>query len=348
MEMEFKDNSRRRTLVLVVGVLLALGAGAAAFMLSSQGQEEPETVFPTREVVVASDFIPARETIQLNMLELREVPLDDSNAGAFTSTAEVAGSVAAISIVQAQPVTPYMLAQAQGQGSLSILGPDETIAPDSPVLRAVSLNVPSERAVGGYIVANDRVDVIATFPMSVTLPVDPETGEATGEAGDLDYTTGSSTKLMWLDLKVITRPEDSSTYIVRADLQTAEEIAHAINQGAQFTLALRPAPDTRDVDRSNYGETTDVLLERYNFRIPETIDGVTYEQPIAFPSPFPAEPYLDLTASPSPSPDPALIEIDVDGAETDEGLEGEEVEEGEAGEGLADEGTLLEDETPAP
>ena len=76
MEMEFKDNSRRRTLVLVVGVLLALGAGAAAFMLSSQGQEEPETVFPTREVVVASEFIPERETIQLNMLTTREVPLD--------------------------------------------------------------------------------------------------------------------------------------------------------------------------------------------------------------------------------------------------------------------------------
>ncbi len=113
MEMEFKDNSRRRTLVLVVGVLLALGAGAAAFMLSSQGQEEPETVFPTREVVVAADFIPARETIELNMLSTREVPLDESNAGAYTAPAEVAGSVAAISIIESQPITPYMLAQAQ-------------------------------------------------------------------------------------------------------------------------------------------------------------------------------------------------------------------------------------------
>ena len=96
MEMEFKDNSRRRTLVLVVGVLLALGAGAAAFMLSSQGQDEPEEVFPTRQVVVAGDFIPARENIGLDMVTLREVQLDDSNAGAFTDVNEVAGSVAAI------------------------------------------------------------------------------------------------------------------------------------------------------------------------------------------------------------------------------------------------------------
>ena len=269
MEMEFKDNSRRRTLVLVVGVLLALGAGAAAFMLSSQGQEEPETVFPTRAVVVAADFIPERETIQLNMLSTREVPLDDSNAGAFTTPEEVAGSVAAISIIEAQPITPYMLAQAQGAGALDILEPDETIAPDSPVWRAVSLSVPNDRAVGGYITTNDRVDVIATFPMAVSLETDPETGEALAEGEALTYTSGPSTKLMWLDVKVITRPEDSSTYIIRTDLQTAEEIAHAQNQGATFTMVLRPEADVRDVDRSNYGETTDQLLTRYNFRVPE-------------------------------------------------------------------------------
>ncbi len=325
MEMEFKDNSRRRTLVLVVGVLLALGAGAAAFMLSSQGQDEPETVFPTREVVVPADFIPARETIGLDNLVKREIQVDESNAGAFTDPNEVAGSVAAISILANQPITPYMLAQAQSRGSLSILDPDETIAPDSPVLRAVSLIVPPDRAVGGFITTNDRVDIIATFPMQVSLPVDPETGAVTAtdpETGEpFAYAAGSSTKLMWLDVKVITRPEEAGdTYIIRTDLQTAEEIAHAQNQGAQFTMALRPQPDIRDVDRSNYGETTDTLVTRYNFRIPETIDGTVYPQPIAFPSPFPAEPYLDLTAAASPSPDPAQIEIDVDAPTATEGL----------------------------
>jgi len=74
------------------------------------------------------------------------------------------------------------------------------------------------------------------------------------------------------------------------------------------------------VDRSNYGETTDVLIARYNFRVPESIDGTVYPQPVAFPSPFPAEPYLDLTVTPSPSPDAALIEIDVDETPTDETL----------------------------
>lgn len=343
MEMEFKDNSRRRTLVLVVGVLLALGAGAAAFMLSSQNDEGPEEVFPTRQVVVAGDFIPARENIGLDMVTLREVQLDDSNAGAFSDLNEVAGNVAAISILANQPITPYMLAQAQVQGGLSILGPDETIAPDSPVLRAVSLIVPPDRAVGGFIGSDDRVDIIATFPMSVNLPVDPETGavQATDpETGEpFSYVPGSSTKLMWLDVQILTRPEDTAdTYIIRTDLQTAEEIAHAQNQGAQFTMALRPKPDTRDIDRSNYGETTDTLVTRYNLRIPETIDGTVYPQPIAFPSPFPAEPYLVIEATPSPTPDPAVIEIDVDETPTDDGL---------TDDGLTDDGETT-DEEPAP
>ena len=73
--------------------------------------------------------------------------------------------------------------------------------------------------------------------------------------------------------------------------------------GTSFTLVLRPDVDTRDIDRSSYGETTDRLLTRYNFPIPKQIDGVLYEQPVAFPSPFPAEPYL----SPAPSPSPQAI-----------------------------------------
>jgi Flp pilus assembly protein CpaB len=315
MEMEFKDNSRRRTLVLVVGVLLALAAGAAAFMLSNQGTDEPQVTFPTREIVVAAGPINARATIDATSIATRLVPLDDSNASAFTTRDEVVGKIAAIPIVQFQPITPNMLAKGTGVGLVDILDANETIAPDSPVLRAVSLTVPADRAVGGLIGDGQRVDVIATFPVAVSLPIDPETGEpiaVDAEGGDgQPFTAGSSTKLMWLDVKIISHPADTETYILRMDLQTAEEVAHAQNQGAQFTMVLRPELDTRDIDRSTYGETTDTLVTRYNFRVPELIDGIGYPQPIAFPSPFPNEPYLspEPSVEPSPSPDPALIEV---------------------------------------
>jgi Flp pilus assembly protein CpaB len=319
MEMEFKDNSRRRTLVLVVGVLLALGAGAAAFMLSSQGTDEPAEAIPFRDVVVATGIIDARATIQQDQIITRSVPLDATNETAFNNTLDVAGKIAAIPIYENQPITPNMLAQATGVGQVDILKPNETVAPDSPYWRAVSLTVPPERAVGGLIAVDQRVDVIATMPfVALNDLVDPDTGEPitdpeTGEP--VAYTGGSSTKPMWLDVEIIGRPEGNpELYILRMDLQQAEEVALAQNVGAQFALVLRPAVDTRDVDRSFYGETQDRVMSRYNFAIPEVIDALEYPQPAAYPSPFPAEEYLEFEPEPSPTPEGALIEIPVDDA----------------------------------
>jgi len=317
MEMEFKDNSRRRTLVLVVGVLLAIGAGAVAFMLSSQDAEAPVETIPVRNIVVAAELIPARQTIAGTQLTIRSVPRDATNDDAFVDPNEVEGKVAAVPILANQPITENLLINAVGIGQIDILEPNETVAPDSPVYRAVSLSVPSDKAVGGLVGPGQRVDIIATMPFPAIAAIDPETGEAevdpeTGEP--IAYTGGTSTKLMWLDMKVITHPEGGSLYVFRTDLQTAEEITLAQNVGAQFSMVLRPALDTRDVDRSSYGETMDRLITRYNFPVPENIDGATYPQPLAFPSPFPAEPYLSPAPAPStsPSPVPALIDIPAD------------------------------------
>jgi Flp pilus assembly protein CpaB len=318
MEMEFKDNSRRRTLVLVVGVLLAIAAGAAAFMLSSQGQGEPaDVLIPTKDVVVAAEVLPARAAIAATQVQLRPVPVDASNDDAYLDVNDVVGRIPAIAINTNQIITPNMFVSDTGTGGVPILKPDETVAPDSPILRAVSITVPADRAVGGLIGAGQRVDLLATFPMSVNLPVDPVTGQPVATAIDpetgqpVTYTSGNSTKVMWLDTEILVRNQETSpdVYILRVDLQTAEEIAHAQNQGAQFTMVLRPPTDTRDVDRSSYGETDDTILTRYNFRVPEFIDGAAYPQPLAFPSPFPAEPYLSPAPleSPGPNPDGAVV-----------------------------------------
>ncbi len=244
---------------------------------------------------------------------MRSVPLDVTNESAFTSMDEVRGKISAIPIYENQLITRNMLAQATGVGQVDILKADESVELDSPYWRAVSLTVPPERAVGGLIAVDQRVDVIASMPFATLGDlIDPETEEPltdpeTGEP--VAYTGGTSTKPMWLDVEVIGRPEGNpELYILRMDLQQAEEVALAQNVGAQFSMVLRPAVDTRDVDRSAYGETQDRLMTRYNFPIPETIDALEYPQPAAFPSPFPAEPYLELE-EPSPSPSPELDEL---------------------------------------
>jgi Flp pilus assembly protein CpaB len=311
MEMEFKDSSRRRTLVLVVGVLLAVLAGAAAFYLSSQGGADREDVLPTREVVVAAVPIPARETIQLDQLTTRIIPADASNEAAFTDVEQVVGNVTAVTILQFQPVTPNLLAGAQA-GAIPILAPTETISPFSPLWRAVSVLIPAERAVGGALGTGNRVDLLASLPINVEAPIDPGTGEPittdpeTGEP--FDFISDQATKLTFLDVQILSRAADSDFYILKMDLKQAEEVAQLQTAGAQFSAILRPDGDNRDIDRSIYGTTTNRVIERYNFPIPERIDILTYPQPSAFPSPFPAEPYLSPPPlEPSPSPEPIVV-----------------------------------------
>ena len=303
MEMEFKDSSRRRTLGLIVGVLLALAAGAGVFFLASQGGREDETPFLTRDVVVAAVDIPARQTIDATQLVLRTVPADASNASAFENTGQVVGQVAAVTILQFQPITPNLLASGTSIGDVNILKPTETISPLSPILRAISLSIPPERAVGGLIAVGQRVDLIATIPISVVGAIDEETGLTVDpETGDLlPYQSGTTTKLAWLDVELI-QSTTEGLYVFRVDLHQAEEIAHAQTEGAQFTMVLRPDGDNREIDRSPYGETTDRILTQYNFPFPEFIEGAAYPQPSPFPTPFPAEAYLSPPPSPSPSP----------------------------------------------
>jgi hypothetical protein len=60
---------------------------------------------------------------------------------------------------------------------------------------------------------------------------------------------------------------NGSIYILRTDLATAEKIAELAAAGGQFTLVLRPDEDDRTA--STAGSTLDMLLDEYDFPIPE-------------------------------------------------------------------------------
>ena len=81
MEMEYKDPSRRGRYIVIIGVILAVVAGAAAFYLISTAQQQAGQAGLQRvSVVVALQTIPARKIIEATDLEVREVPLDPTNA----------------------------------------------------------------------------------------------------------------------------------------------------------------------------------------------------------------------------------------------------------------------------
>ena len=287
MEMEYKDPSKRGRWIVLLGVILAVAAGGAAFYLINNAQQQAgQSGLKMTQAVVAVRPIPARKPIEAEDVVLRaDIPLDGTNAaGVITDPAQVVGRILAVDLQPGQLVTTNLLASTTAGGQFSILKPDETVAPESEAWRAVSLTVPDERAVGGMLGPNMTVDVFVTATVNV-----PESLLTDGR-----YYTDQSTKITYQDMVILARQDTS--YIVKATLPVAEEITHLLAGGnAQFSFALRPEQDTRVLDLAALGATTNRIIQRYGLPIPETYP--VGQGPVVTPPPIP-----EITPPPSPEP----------------------------------------------
>jgi Flp pilus assembly protein CpaB len=292
MEWEYKDPSPKRGKVFIVlGLILALSTGAVAFFLVNQARQQAgQAGLITVPVVVAGRQIPARHPIEADDVVLREVPVDATNEqGVFTDPQAVIGLVPTVTILVGQPIYANLLASQSAGSEFSILQPGETIGPDTPAWRAVSITVPDDRAVGGLVHAGSIVDVFLTAPITVPEPL----------ASQGIYTSERSTKITYQNVEILQRTV--SFYVLRVSLPVAEEISHLQATGStQFSLALRPTQDNRMIDVSGLGETTTQIIEHYGLPIPKVYPGTGPLPPAPSPSPSPSAP----PASPGPSASP--------------------------------------------
>jgi Flp pilus assembly protein CpaB len=294
MEMEYKDPSKRGRWIVVIGVVLAVAAGGAAFFLINQAQQQAgQGTLQKVAVVVATRVIPARKPIEVDDVAVREIPLDPTNAQGIVSTPDkLIGRVLAVTVLQDQMVTTNMLASEVTGGQFSILGPDETVGPDSEAWRAVALTVPDDRAVGGLVLPGMTVDVFISATVNV-----PQDLLSAGK-----YYTDKATKITYQNMEILAKT--GSFYIVKATLAVAEEITHLQASGnATFSFALRPDSDVRFADASKLGETTNLIIQRYGLPIPQNfpLGNAPLPSPVATPSPSPAAP---ASAAPSASTAP--------------------------------------------
>lgn len=294
MEMEYRDNSRRGKWIIALGVVLALAAGGAAFFVINQAQQQASSAGAQKvAVVVATRAIPARKPIEAADLTIREVPIDDTNKnGIVTEIDKVVDRVPVVSILEGQLVTTNLLSSgtAAGPQSIQILGPEEKVTADSEAWRAVSITVPDDRAVAGLLAPNQTVDVLVTATVNV-----PQDLITKGK-----YYTDKSTKITYQNMLILAK--SGTMYILKTSLAVAEEISHLQAAGnATFSMVLRPDQDTRTVDASKLGETTNRIITKYGLPIPETYPAgngpVSTLPPLASPTPFPSP-----TPSGSPSP----------------------------------------------
>ena len=302
MELKFKDPAiRRRRMIILLGVAMAITAGLVAFAISGGGAGPAVAEVPKRAVLVAVADIPARTVLQTEHVAVRQIPDDVSLALAFTQPTDVVGQVTTGPIMAGQAIYPNVLVTNAGGGTFSILGPNEVVSTDSPLWRAVSVQVPPDRAVAGQILTGQRVDLFATVQIDVMLR-DAE-GNYIPATTTEGYQSGKSTKITFQDIEVLSAAGESGMYVLKVDLHQAEEIYHIASVAPNsFSLALRPGADTRTTETADYGETNDRIIVQYLYPLPQVLDlGPLTALPVPAASPTPdGEPEPSPSASPRP------------------------------------------------
>ncbi len=152
-------NSRRMT--LIIALILAIGTGWLTLNYLSSIQRSSAINNEPRQIVVASQEIPARVPITPAMLSTVTRPAAAVEPDAFTDPSKVVGALSLITI------------PAGGTITLSKVGhPSDMPLPVrlQPGSRAISIPIDKVKAVSGLIEPGDRVDVIAIPPKSGDSP----------------------------------------------------------------------------------------------------------------------------------------------------------------------------------
>lgn len=232
-------------LILVVVALLA-GGLAAWLALGRQPEPTPVPVIeqaapapeaPTVEVLVAKAAIPVGTRLTPDLLEWQKWPEATVRAEYLTSAAAAdamtryTGSVARAELLAGEPIRPEKLGQ-PGAGYLSaILEPGK---------RAVAVPINPRSASGGFVMPNDRVDVVLTTGQdSRTILEDVRVLAINARLGAPDAQAATA------------NPEEGvltgdALATLELDPAQAELLIGASN--GQLSLVLRPTADTKAPD----------------------------------------------------------------------------------------------------
>ena len=149
----------------IIVLIIALSAGAVAAYLASGSDNKPAPAeqvvqLPTVDVLVAKADIGLGQALTPNDLQWQSWPA--STAGNTfirrndrpDATTQLAGSIARAPFIAGEPIREAKLVKADGSGFMAAILPTG--------MRAVSTEISPETGAGGFILPNDRVDVLLT------------------------------------------------------------------------------------------------------------------------------------------------------------------------------------------
>jgi pilus assembly protein CpaB len=253
--------------IAVLAVAIVAG-GIAAYLVSGSDEKPapaPVVQLPTVDVLVAKNEIGLGQSVKPDDLQWQTWPAATASSNFITrtnrpeATKEITGSIARAPFIAGEPIREPKLVKADGSGFMAAILPTG--------MRAISTEISPETGAGGFILPNDRVDVILTKR------------EKTGTDAVNSEIILSNVRVLAID-QAPKEQEGKNTVVgktVTLELkpEQAETLARARQMGT-LSLALRSIADVNMVEadedggmRSRRGQGVNVI--RYGVVSPTTV-----------------------------------------------------------------------------
>src|SRR5712675_2301400 len=153
---------KRMNTARIVVLTIAVGAGGIAAYLASGSDNRPPAVpvaqLPTLDVLVAKSDIGLGQLVTPGDLQWQAWPAATASSSFIRrnerpdATTQIAGSIARAPFLAGEPIREQKLVKANGSGFMAAILPSG--------MRGISTEISPETGAGGFILPNDRVDVL--------------------------------------------------------------------------------------------------------------------------------------------------------------------------------------------
>jgi pilus assembly protein CpaB len=243
----------------IIVLAIAISAGGVAAYLASGSDTKPVVVepvaqFPTVDVLVAKSDIALGQSVGPDEMQWQTWPSATASNNFIRrtdrpeATSQIAGSIARSPFIAGEPIREVKLVKANGSGFMAAVLPSG--------MRAVSTEISPETGAGGFILPNDRVDVLLSKR---------EKSQDTAGGADIVVSEIILSNIRVLAIDQAPREKDGQNSVVgkTATLELkpaqAEALARA-RQSGTISLALRSMVDARAPDAPRPDESSNGMV----------------------------------------------------------------------------------------
>ena len=256
----------------IVVLAIAIGAGGIAAYLARGSDDQPAPAQPvaqlqTVDILVAKSDIALGRSVKPDDLQWQTWPAATasssfiSRASKADAVKEITGSIARSPFIAGEPIREQKLVKADGSGFMAAILPAG--------FRAISTQISPETGAGGFILPNDRVDVLLT----------KRDKSADGKGADVANSEIILTNVRVLAIDQAPKEKEGSSALVGRTVtlelkpDQTEMLARS-RQSGTLSLALRSIADIKTVEKpeepaERRGENLNVV--RYGVASQQTV-----------------------------------------------------------------------------